>query len=353
MSRFLDKSLSALVPYVPGEQPKDMKYIKLNTNESPYPPSPEVVRAVGEESLKLRLYSDPETSALNEAIASYYGVDAKNVIAGNGSDEILAFIFRAFFGEKGAACPDVSYGFYPVFCALFGIKYTAVPLDDNFCVDINKYAGVTDNIVIANPNAQTGIFLPVGKVEELVAGDKNRLVVVDEAYVDFGGTSAVPLTKKYDNVIVVQTFSKSRQLAGGRLGFAIADEKLINDIKTVKYSFNPYNVGRLGIAAGVAAISDKKYFDCCRQKIMATRANTAASLKEEGFKVLPSTANFLLAEHPAISGGELYAALKKEGVLVRHLGDERIKNFVRITIGTDEEMAILLEKTRKILRGIK
>ena len=353
MSRFLDVGVASLVPYVPGEQPKDAGYIKLNTNESPYPPSPSVIAAVKAESEKLRLYSDPETSDLTAAIAEFYGVGQNNVIAGNGSDEILAFIFKAFFGEKGAACPDVSYGFYPVFCSLFGIKYNPVPLDENFMIDASAYADVTDNVVIANPNAQTGIYLPLDKVEEIARSRPDRLVVVDEAYVDFGGETAVPLTKKYNNLIVVQTFSKSRQLAGGRVGFAVADESLINDIKTVKYSFNPYNVGRLGIAAGCAAMKDREYFDACRSKIIATRGRVAYELAKLGFTVLPSKANFLLIRHGGVGGEEMYRALKQRGVLVRHLKDERIKDFVRVTIGTDDEMDVFLKKTAEILGELK
>ncbi len=349
MSRFLDSGTASLVPYVPGEQPKDAKYIKLNTNESPYPPAPAVISAVREESKKLRLYSDPEAADLTAAIAEFYGVEQKNVIAGNGSDENLAFIFKAFFGEKGAACPDVSYGFYPVFCKLFGVKYIPVPLDENFLINVSDYAAIADNVVIANPNAQTGIYLSLDKIEELVRQNLNRLVVVDEAYIDFGGESAAKLTKKYDNLIVVQTFSKSRQLAGGRIGFAIASESIISDIKTVKYSFNPYNVGRLAIAAGKAAMGDTEYFNTCRAKIIATRERVADELKKLGFMVLPSKANFLLIRSSSISGENMYCELKQKGVLIRHLKDERIKDFVRVTIGTDKEMDVFLKKTAEIL----
>lgn len=350
MSRFLDDSLKGLVPYTPGEQPRDAEYIKLNTNESPFPPSPRVIEALTvEQSAKLRLYSDPTTKTLNRAIADFYGVDEDCVVSGNGSDEILAFIFRAFCGKKGMACPDVSYGFYPVFCGLFNIKYTPVPLKSDFTVDANDYNGISDNVIIANPNAQTGIFLEVGKVEELVRQNPDRVVVVDEAYVDFGGESVIPLTKKYKNLIVVQTFSKSRQLAGARIGFAVADKALIDDLKTVKFSFNPYNINRLSIIAGSEAIADRCYFDDCCKKIIAARRLLSDGLASMGFEVLPSKANFVLARHGGAGGAELYKKLKDRGILVRHLGDERIKDFVRITVGTEDDIKTLLSTIKDIL----
>lgn len=350
MSKFLDGSLKNLQPYVPGEQPKDMQYIKLNTNESPFPPSQKVIEVLNEEeSKKLRLYSDPETSVLVNAIAEFYGVNANQILTGNGSDEILAFIFRAFCGEKGMACPDVSYGFYPVFCNLFNIKYISVPLKADFTVDVEDYKYIADNVIIANPNAQTGIFLDLEQVEKLLKQNKDRIVVIDEAYVDFGGVSAIPLIDKYDNLVVVQTMSKSRQLAGARIGFAISNKQLIDDLKTVKYSFNPYNVNRLSILAGAAAFEDESYFDACRKKIVSSRERLTKALQEMGFVVLPSKANFLLARHGKIGGRELYLKLKENGVLVRHLSDERISDFVRITIGADDEIDILLNKIKVIL----
>lgn len=342
MSRFADDSVKDLAPYVPGEQPQDMQYVKLNTNESPFAPSPKVIAALNkEERRKLRLYSDPETKELDCAIAEYLGVDRNMVLSGNGSDEILAFIFRTFCGKKGMACPDVSYGFYPVFCQMFGIKYVPVPLDENFEINVDLYENVSDNVIIANPNAQTGVFLPLDKVEKLVCQNKDRLVAVDEAYVDFGGESAVPLVKKHDNLIVVQTFSKSRQLAGARIGFAVADSKLIADLKTVKFSFNPYNVNRLSMIAGREAMKDAAYFNACRKKIMSARAYLVKGLKARGFEVLPSLANFVLAKSDRIGGEELYKRLKARGVLVRHLSDRRITNFVRITVGTRQNVNAL------------
>lgn len=354
MGRFLDESLASILPYTPGEQPQDMQYIKLNTNESPYPPSQKVIDAIScDEVQKLRLYSDPSTKMLDQAIADYYRVDISNVISGNGSDEILAFVFKAFCGKKGMACPDVTYGFYPVFCQLFGIKYIPVPLDDNFCIKVDDYKDIQDNVIIANPNAQTGICLGLDEIEKLVCQNKNRLVVVDEAYVDFGAQTAVPLTQKYDNLIVVQTMSKSRQLAGARVGFAVACESLINDLKTIKFSFNPYNVNRLSTIAGAMAIKDHDYFDECCDKIKLSRKYLVDCLEKLGFLVLPSKANFVLAKHEKMSGQEVYAKLKQKGILVRHLGDERIKDFVRITVGTNEQIKQLAYTLSGILFGEK
>ena len=354
MSRFLDESLQNIVPYTPGEQPQDMQYIKLNTNESPYAPSQKVLDAINLDQVqKLRLYSDPTTKELDSAIASFYKVDVNNVISGNGSDEILAFAFKAFCGTKGMAFPDVTYGFYPVFCQLFGIKPNVVPLDQNFCINVDDYKDITDTVIIANPNAQTGICLDLDQIEKLVCQNKDRVVIVDEAYVDFGAQTAVPLTKKYDNLLVVQTMSKSRQLAGARVGFAVGSESLINDLKTIKFSFNPYNVNRLSIIAGAEAIKDSDYFEDCCLKIQDSRKYLVDCLEKLGFVVLPSKANFVLAKHDKISGADLYSQLKQKGILVRHLKDERIKDFVRITVGTNEQIKQLAYTLSGILFGAK
>ena len=352
MSRFLDESLQNIVPYTPGEQPQDMQYIKLNTNESPYAPSQKVIDAINLDQVqKLRLYSDPTTKELDSAIADFYKVGVNNVISGNGSDEILAFAFKAFCGKKGMAFPDVTYGFYPVFCQLFGIRPNVVPLDKNFCIDIDDYKDITDNVIIANPNAQTGICLDLDQIEKLVSQNKDRVVIVDEAYVDFGAQTTVPLTKKYDNLLVVQTMSKSRQLAGARVGFAIGSEALINDLKTIKFSFNPYNVNRLSIIAGAEAIKDSDYFEDCCLKIQDSRKYLVDCLEKLGFVVLPSKANFVLARHDRICGADLYQQLKQKGILVRHLKDERIKDFVRITVGTNEQIKQLAYTLAGILFG--
>lgn len=350
MSRFFSKRFDTLTPYVPGEQPQDMQYIKLNTNESPYPPSPKVIDVInGAEAEKLRLYSDPESRLLIKAVAEFYGIKEGNIIAGNGSDEILAFCFTAFFDAGNEVVfPDISYGFYPVYAKLFGLKVNTIPLKADFDIDLEAFISDKRHVIIANPNAPTGICRPLNDIESLVKSNANRLVIVDEAYIDFGGESCVKLIEKYENLIVVQTFSKSRSLAGGRLGFAVANEALINDLKTIKYSFNPYNVNRLTAAAGTEAVKDREYFELCRGKIIAAREFTVSGLKEMGFEVLPSEANFIFARSEAISGESMYLKLKAAGILVRYFKQERIKDFIRISIGTEEQMQRFLVETEKL-----
>ena len=352
LSRFFSDKFTGLEAYVPGEQPKDKKYIKLNTNESPFPPAPLVISALNSNEVsKLNLYSDPTASSLVEAIAESYGVNKENVAVGNGSDEILAFIFNAFCDrEKGMVFPDITYGFYPVFAAMFGVKYSTIPLDSEFKINIDDYKSVTDNVIIANPNAQTGIYLERDEIERLIAQNPNRLVIIDEAYIDFGAKSAVSLIGKYDNLIVVQTFSKSRNLAGARVGFAIANSSLISDLGTMKYSFNPYNLNRLSIIAATEAMTDREYFKSCTEQIIKNREYTYHALRSMGFYVTNSKANFLLAASDRISGRELYLRLKEKGILVRYLGDERIKNYIRITIGSMEQMEALISAIKEILR---
>ena len=351
MSRFFTDRLSSLEAYVPGEQPKDMKYIKLNTNESPFPPSPSVIEAAREEACRLQLYSDPECTPLIAKFAEIYGIEADRVIMTNGSDEVLNFAFMAFFDEKRTAIfPDISYGFYPVFARLNRIPYDEIPLCEDFSVNYKDYVGVGKNVVIANPNAPTGLALSLSEIEEIVASNPDNIVIIDEAYVDFGGESAIPLTYKYDNLIVTGTFSKSRSLAGARLGFGVACPALIRDLNTIKYSTNPYNVNRMTMMAGYRALCDNSYYmDNCK-KIIENREYTKGVLRTLGFRVLDSLANFLFAEHPSIGGGELYSELRKRGILVRHFSKERIKSFNRITIGTREEMDALLSAVRDILR---
>ncbi len=352
MSEFLNKKLAGLEPYTPGEQPK-VKLIKLNTNESPYFPSKYAVQAVGEQELRdVRLYSDPESGLLREAISEFYsaqGIRKENVLVTNGSDESLAFSFAAFC-ENGAIFPDVTYGFYKVFASLFGVVYEEIPLRPDFTVDIQPYMEDERTVFLANPNAQTGIYLPLGDVEKIVASNPKRVVIIDEAYVDFGGESAVGLIPKYDNLIVIQTFSKSRSLAGARVGFAMAGEGLIGDLNTVKFSFNPYNVNRLSERLAAAAIADREYFDGCRAKIICTRNMLETSLKSMGFEVLPSRSNFLLARTPVLGGAELQKELRARGILVRHFDDERIRDYVRITIGSDEEIQTLIQAIRDIIK---
>ena len=351
MSRFFSPTLSALKPYTPGEQPRDMQYIKLNTNESPYPPAPGIGVLIASEGEKLNLYSDPTAKVLHEAIADYYKISPDRVIATNGSDEVLAFAINAFGSGRSLAFPDITYGFYPVYANLFGIPYTTVPLNDDLAICVEDYAKIDSTVVIANPNAQTGTYLPLSKIEELVKQNPDRVVIVDEAYIDFGGESAVTLTEKYDNLLVVQTFSKSRNLAGARVGFAVGCADLIADLNRVKYSFNPYNINRMSMVAAAEAMKDTAYFNECTQKVIATRAYTASQLSKLGFTYPASMANFILAETEKMDGKALYQALKSRGVLVRYLGDERIKNSIRITIGSREQMEAFIEITKEILEA--
>ncbi len=353
MSRFLNPSYQSLEVYTPGEQPQDRSYIKLNTNESPYPAAPQVVVAVGKKELEdLRLYSDPECRPLIKKLAEVYGVNPENVYVSNGSDDILNFSFALFSGQPGKAVfPDVTYGFYQVYADLYGIQAETIPLKEDFSIDPEEYCGRDCFIVIANPNAQVGQALPLQDIERIIASNPDHVVLVDEAYVDFGAESAVSLTHKYDNLLVVQTFSKSRSLAGARLGFAIASEGLIEDLNRLKFATNPYNVNRLTMAAGVAALEAQEYYRENCKKIMEARAFTKNGLEELGFTVVPSLANFLFAAHPTLDGGTLYEELKRRGILVRHFTASRISNYNRITIGTMEQMKILLQTISDILGG--
>lgn len=351
MSRFLSDRLLSLTPYTPGEQPQDFNYVKLNTNESPFEPSPEVIKALNTDEVSLlRLYSDPECKKTVKAIADYYGVESKNVVLGNGSDEILSFIFEAFCDKDiPVAFPDISYGFYEVFASLYGIKAHVIPLKEDYSLCADDYCGLNETVVIANPNAPTGMAISLADIEKIASTNPDNVVVIDEAYVDFGGESAVELTRKYDNLIVVQTFSKSRQLAGARLGFAVADEALITDLNTVRFSTNPYNINRLTLLAGEAAIKDTAYFEKTRALIIENRAYTVAELEKRGFTVLDSKTNFVFASHKTAGGEELYKGLKANGVLVRFFNKPRLDKYLRITIGTKEQMDALLEALDKIL----
>lgn len=348
MSKYLNEKLLRLDPYVPGEQPK-IDFIKLNTNENPYFPSKYATDKISRGELeKLRLYSDPECSQLNAVIAAYYGVKPENVISTNGSDEALAFCFAAFC-DKGAVFPDVTYGFYRVFADFFGADITISPLNADFTVNLPSFLSCGKTVVLANPNAQTGIYVPLSDIERIIGSNPDNVVVIDEAYIDFGGESAVGLIQKYKNLVVVQTFSKSRSLAGARVGFAIADKSLIDDLNRVKFSFNPYNVNRLSMSLAAEAMKDTEYFKECVGRIICTRERLVSGLRESGFFVLPSKANFVLAKHEKISGGILYAKLREAGVLVRHFKDERIADFIRITVGTDDQTDILLKCLTEIL----
>ena len=353
MTRFFSASLSGLEPYTPGEQPRGLAdLIKLNTNESPFPPSPRAVEAIGAQQVRdLRLYSDPACTDFLAALAEAFGVPKNCVFASNGSDEALAFAFRAFC-DAGAAFPDVTYGFYPVFAQLFGVKTRVVPLRDDWSLAPEDYKGLKETIFLANPNAPTGLALPRARIEKLVAADPARLVIVDEAYVDFGAESCVPLTQRYDNVLVVGTFSKSRSLAGARLGYAVGAPSLIADLNAVKFSFNPYNVNRLTLAAGAASVRDAEHFKTCCAKIVGAREETKASLRALGFTVTESRANFLFAAPPAPrTGAEYFAFLRENGILVRHFAAPRTENYVRITVGTGVQMHRLVAVTKEFLKG--
>lgn len=351
MSRLLKENYQKLEAYTPGEQPKDSEYIKLNTNESPFPPSPGVLDALKKEDIEnLRLYSDPTMSALREKLAQLYDVKSENIYLSNGSDDILNFVFMGF-SQNGAVFPDITYGFYSVFSELYGVDYEEIPLTEDFRVNYKDYINKDKLIVIANPNAPTGDCLGVWEIEEIVMNNPDNLVVIDEAYIDFGGESCYPLTKKYDNLLVVRTFSKSRCMAGARLGYAIGPKGIIEDLEKLKYSTNPYNINRLTATLGEATVESEDYYLKTSEEIIRVREYTAKKLIESGFEVLPSKANFLFARSNKISGEKLYQELKARHILVRHFTNPKIEMFNRITIGTQEQMDILLGAIEEILNG--
>ncbi len=348
---FLSKKYDSLSAYVPGEQPKERKYIKLNTNENPYPPSERVVSSVSRELLEnLKLYNDPEATLLRDKMAAYYGVERKNIFVTNGSDDALNFAFMAFSVDCGSAFPDLTYGFYKVFAALHGSDAKIIPLAKDFSVNADDYIGLGRFIALANPNAPTGLFLPLSDVERIVSSNPETVVLIDEAYVDFGGESAVPLTKKYKNLIVTGTFSKSRSMAGARLGFAIADEEIIRDLEKLKYSINPYDVNAVTQALGSATMDDIGYYTENCKKIIETREKFAADIETLGFTVIPSRTNFVLAKHRNFGGEFIYQKLRENGVLVRYFRDERIKDYNRITIGVPADMEKVAEILEKIVK---
>lgn len=349
MSRFMNPRFAALEEYVPGEQPKDMKYIKLNTNESPFAPSPKVFEAVSREEIKkLNLYSDPMCTALSEKLAVTYSVKPENVFIGNGSDEVLNFAFMAFC-QNGAVFADITYGFYEVFAQLHGIQAEIKPLRADFSVAAEDYKGVNRTIFIANPNAPTGMVLSLAEIEEILKTNPGNVVVVDEAYVDFGGESAVGLVHRHENLLVVQTYSKSRSLAGGRLGYGIGNAAIIKDLNKIKFSTNPYNINRLTLAAGEAALEDEQYYRNHCKEIIANRVYTIKELKRLGFEMTDSKANFVFATSSEIGGEQLYRRLREKGILIRHFTKERIQEYNRITIGTMEQMKELIGQTQRIL----
>ena len=353
MSRFLGKTAASISPYVPGEQPQDKSYIKLNTNECPYPPSPMVKLALADfDYCSLSRYPDPDSAAVHQSMAEYYGLPVSRVIAGGGSDELLGFAFMAFSspGDK-VYFADISYGFYRVYADLFGLEAVEIPLLEDFTIRCSDYYRLDGSIFIANPNAPTGIALNPREIEEILRRNPDRVVVVDEAYVDFApGYTCVPLIDKYDNLLVVQTFSKSRSLAGMRLAFAFGQESLIDGLKRIKFSFNPYNIDRVSGAVCIAAIRDYAYFDDVVKRIITTRDRSTSALTGMGCQIPTSRSNFLFVSHPAITGKEIYEKLRENGVLVRHFSKPRIDRFVRLSIGTDEEMDICLAIMARLIK---
>ncbi|WP_367925299.1 histidinol-phosphate transaminase [uncultured Ruthenibacterium sp.] len=344
MSKYMSAQFSGLKAYTPGEQPLDMEYVKLNTNESPFPPSPQVIKVIqSEQAKRLNLYPDPEYTALRQALAQRYGVNKDNVFVANGSDEVLNFSFLAFCdANNGIAFPNISYGFYQVFAQLYHIPAKIIPLRPDFHLAPEDYWNLDCNIVFANPNAPTGLAISAAQVESIVQRNPKHVVVVDEAYVDFGGESCVPLTKQYDNLLVCMTFSKSRSMAGARLGFAIANEALIEDLDRIRYSTNPYNINRLTAKAGVAAVESEEYYKENCRVIRENRAYTETQLERRGFYTLPSQANFLFTRCPDMDGSTLYQALKRRGVLVRYWDKPILRNYVRVTIGSRSQMDVFL-----------
>jgi len=351
MNKFWSRLARGLEPYVPGEQPRDKKYIKLNTNENPYGPSPKVIEAVTNAvNSSLRLYPDPTADLLINAAAKYYGVGKECIFAGNGSDEVLAFSFMAFFDpERKVLFPEITYSFYPVYASLFGLSYATVPLNSDFGISAEKLIGSEGGVVIANPNAPTGKALPLRDIILLLEGNPDCVVIIDEAYVDFGAESAVGLINKYPNLLIVQTLSKSRSLAGMRIGFAIGDSNLIKAIDNIKNSFNSYTLDKLAIIAGAAALEDSSYYREINGRIIATREKFTRQLRERGFDVVDSKANFVFVSHKTKKAEMIFKQLRNMGILVRYFKKPVIENYLRITIGTDEEMDKVIEALDRIL----
>lgn len=350
--RFWSPEVRELEPYVPGEQPKIQNLLKLNTNENPYPPSPKVVEAVQavltHQADALRLYPDPDATALKHAIAKQQNIEVSQVFVGNGSDEVLAHIFKAFFlQDEPILYPDITYSFYPVYSQFFGTKTKEIPLNDNFEIEVKDYVQPNGGVIITNPNAPTSIALGLAEIEQILKANPDRVVVIDEAYVDFGAESAVSLVNRYENLVVCQTTSKSRSLAGLRVGFAIAQSHLIAALEAVKNSFNSYPIDRFAIAAAVASFEDQTYFEEQCQKVISSREKLVDELTALGFKVLPSKANFIFASHPSHDAGQLAQQLREQGIIVRYFNKPRINQFLRITVGTDEQNERLVQTLKE------
>ena len=352
MNKFLSTKLSGLKPYVAGEQPKDQKYVKLNTNENPYPPSPMVKDAVNRVNINsLSLYPDPDSTDIKNAVSNFFNIKPENVFPSNSSDEILALSFMAFFqNDKPIVFPDISYSFYPVYCDLYNIEKNLIPLKEDFSIDFESFPSDNGGIIFPNPNAPTGKDVPLTVIEKILKNNPNSVVIVDEAYVDFGAETAVPLINKYENLLVIQTLSKSRSLAGLRVGFAIGSKELIACLNAVKNSFNSYTIDKIAIAASVAAINDVEYFKSNCSKIIKTRDWVTKELETLGFKVLPSKANFIfVSPGEKYRAEELYLNLKSKGILIRYWNQPRIKDWCRITIGTDSQMESLINAIKELI----
>ena len=349
MSRFLNEQYQAMAAYVPGEQPRDMEYIKLNTNENPYPPAPGVVAAMTATEVELlRLYSDPTCKGLKDKLAALYCVDSENVFVCNGSDEALNFAFMCF-GDEGMVFPDITYGFYTVFGNLYGGNYREIPLKEDFSLDYQDFCNQNKMVIIANPNAPTGLAIPLWQIEEMLKTNPDHVVVIDEAYIDFGGETALPLIDEYENLLIIRTFSKSRCLAGGRLGYAFGSKALIADLEKLRYCTNPFNVDRLALTLGEATVDAEDYYKDITAKIIESREWTTAQLTALGFDVVPSQTNFVFAKTGKMDGGPLYLELKKRGILVRHFSAPRTAKYIRITIGTQAQMERFVDTVKEII----
>lgn len=351
MSKFWSGFVHDLVPYVPGEQPKIANLVKLNTNENPYGPSPKAIAAMQAElGNDLRLYPDPNSDKLKQAIADFYQIDKAYVFVGNGSDEVLAHVFYGLLKhEKPILFPDITYSFYPVYCGLYGVNYKEIPLAEDFSIQLENYTSVNGGIIFPNPNAPTGIPVALTEIEALLQRNTESVVVVDEAYIDFGGDTAIGLVNKYPNLLVTQTLSKSRSLAGLRVGLAVGHPDLIEALERVKNSFNSYPLDRIAIAGGAAAFDDKAWFDQTRLAVMKSRDEVTSGLNALGFEVLPSAANFIFARHAQFDAASIAAKLREKGIIVRHFKAKRIEQFLRITIGTDQQNQILLDVLKTIV----
>jgi histidinol-phosphate aminotransferase len=351
MSKYWSQIVRSIEPYVPGEQPKDKTYVKLNTNENPYPPSPKVLAAIREAANEnLRLYPTPTCDELRQGIAQYYNLAKEQVFVGNGSDEVLAFSFQAFFNPRiPILFPDITYSFYPVYSALFHIDYKVVPLAEDFSIPIEQFFEKNGGVIFPNPNAPTGKYIALEAVEAILRQNTDQVVIVDEAYIDFGGESAVKLIDRYPNLLVVQTLSKSRSLAGLRVGLALGQKELIAGLERIKNSINSYTLDQIALAGALASFEDEKYFQETKQKIITTREKITVSLTASGFTVIPSQANFIFISHPQTGADEIYQQLRKNGILVRYFNKLRIDNFLRVSIGSDEEMATFLQAINEIV----